>query len=139
MVTHTVQRVYKGKDNTEVIYTNPKTQRSVRSIPISQTLYNYLKMQNKNKNGENFILTDNKDKYMEPMCFRYSYKQILEQCAIKYKKFHCLRHTFATRCIKVGMDVKSLSEILGHSSVNVTLNIYVHSSTSTKRLFMDRL
>ena len=96
-------------------------------------------MQNKNKNGENFILTDNKDKYMEPMCFRYSYKQILEQCAIKYKKFHCLRHTFATRCIKVGMDVKSLSEILGHSSVNVTLNIYVHSSTSTKRLFMDRL
>lgn len=139
MVTHTVQRVYKGKDNTEVIYTNPKTQRSVRSIPISQTLYNYLKIQNKNKNGENFILTDNKDKYMEPMCFRYSYKQILEQCSIKYKKFHCLRHTFATRCIKVGMDVKSLSEILGHASVNVTLNIYVHSSTSTKRLFMDRL
>ena len=56
-----------------------------------------------------------------------------------YKKFHCLRHTFATRCVRVGMDVKSLSEVLGHSNVSVTLGIYVHSSYEIKKKFIDKL
>ena len=58
---------------------------------------------------------------------------------IKYKKFHCLRHTFATKCVRVGMDVKSLSEILGHSNVSVTLGIYVHSSYVIKKKYIDKL
>ena len=137
-VTHTIQRVYKGKNNTEVIYTTPKTQKSLRRIPISQTLYKYLKERIKDDN-ENFVLTEDNKRYMEPMCFRYEYKRILKECKISYKKFHSLRHTFATRCIKVGMDVKSLSEILGHSSANITLNIYVHSSQNTKMQYIDKI
>ena len=64
---------------------------------------------------------------MEPIVYRYTYKQVLKKCKIKYKKYHCLRHTFATRCIRVGMDVKSLSEVLGHSNIGITLATYVHS------------
>jgi site-specific recombinase XerD len=63
----------------------------------------------------------------------------LHDCLINYKNFHCLRHTFATRCIRVGMDVKSLSEILGHSNVSITLEIYVHSSFEIKKKFIDKL
>lgn len=71
--------------------------------------------------------------------YRYTYKKILHDCLINYKNFHCLRHTFATRCIRVGMDVKSLSEILGHSNVSITLEIYVHSSFEIKKKFIDKL
>ena len=66
-------------------------------------------------------------------------KKMFNNINIQYKKFHCLRHTFATRCVRVGMDVKSLSEVLGHSNVSVTLGIYVHSSYEIKKKFIDKL
>ena len=58
---------------------------------------------------------------------------------LRYRNFHSLRHTFATRCIEKGMDVKSLSEILGHSNVTVTLNRYVHSSMELNRSQLEKL
>ena len=63
----------------------------------------------------------------------------MESLGIKDTTFHTLRHTFATRSIEVGFDVKSLSEILGHSSVNITLNRYVHSSFELKTEKMKKL
>ena len=67
------------------------------------------------------------------------FKKILKSSGIKSVKFHALRHTFATRCIEMGFDVKSLSEILGHSTVNVTMNLYVHPSMETKKKNMQKL
>ena len=66
-------------------------------------------------------------------------KTVMKECDIKDAHFHTLRHTFATRCIEVGFDVKSLSEILGHSSVNITLNRYVHPSMQLKRQNIEKL
>lgn len=67
------------------------------------------------------------------------FKRILRILKIKKYKFHSLRHTFASECIEVGMDVKALSEILGHASVDITLNIYVHSSYKQKRKYLEKL
>lgn len=67
------------------------------------------------------------------------FKKILKASKVKEYNFHVLRHTFATNCIKVGMDIKSLSEILGHASVDVTLNRYVHSSYEMKKKFLEKL
>ena len=67
------------------------------------------------------------------------YKSILKQCKIKDINFHSLRHTFATRCIELGFDVKSLSEVLGHANVNITLNRYVHPSMEQKQRNMNLL
>ena len=67
------------------------------------------------------------------------FKRILKASKVKEYNFHILRHTFATNCIKVGMDIKSLSEILGHASVDVTLNRYVHSSYDMKKKFLEKL
>lgn len=67
------------------------------------------------------------------------FKRILKASKVKEYNFHVLRHTFATNCIKVGMDIKSLSEILGHTSVDVTLNRYVHSSYEMKKKFLEKL
>ena len=52
---------------------------------------------------------------------------------------HALRHTFATKCVRAGFDIKTLSEILGHASVSFTLNRYVHSDLDSKRKQMDIL
>jgi integrase len=67
------------------------------------------------------------------------FKKILEECNLPSINFHALRHTFATRCIEAGFDVKSLSEILGHASVTITMNRYVHPSMELKRDNMQKL
>ena len=63
----------------------------------------------------------------------------MKRAGIKEHTFHALRHTFATRCIEAGVDIKSLSEILGHANVAITLNTYVHSSMETKREQLRKL
>lgn len=138
-IKHTIQRIYMSKNNTKVIITSPKTKKSVREIPLAKILYQKLKGFSKKYPKDAFILTGKKEKTIEPTGYRYTYNILLKKCNIPYKKFHCLRHTFATRCIRVGMDVKSLSEILGHSNVSVTLGIYVHSSFKIKKKFIDKL
>lgn len=70
---------------------------------------------------------------------QYHFKSLLKRCKIEDANYHALRHTFATRCVELGFDVKSLSEILGHASVNITMNRYVHPSMNLKRKNMERL
>ena len=138
-VKQTLQRVYVEKKKTKVIITPPKTKTSERKIPIPQILYDELKRQSVNYSKQAYVTTGLEDKYIEPRSFQYVYKKALETCEVKYRNFHCLRHTFATRCIRVGMDIKSLSEVLGHADVNITLNRYIHSSYDSKKKFMKKL
>lgn len=139
LVRRTVQRVYLGKNNTKIIVTAPKTRKSARKIPMAKVLIEKLKPISKEYSLNDFILTGKEDKCMEPLVYRYTYRIILKECKVKYKKFHCLRHTFATRCIRVGMDIKSLSEVLGHANIGITLSTYVHSSYEVKKKYIDKL
>ncbi len=68
---------------------------------------------------------------------QYRFKRILDNINLSDVTFHSLRHLFATNCIEIGVDVKSLSELLGHSSVEITLNRYVHSSMELKVKYME--
>ncbi len=139
-VNETMERIYNKKSHkTKLITDKPKTQNSIREIPISNKLYQILKPLKKQYEETDFFLTGESTKYIEPRNYDYIYKRILKKCKIKPYKFHTIRHTFATDCIEVGMDVKALSEILGHSSVNVTLNRYVHSSYKMKKKFLEKL
>lgn len=139
-VRNTLQRVYDEKrKTTKIIIDKPKTKKSIRSIPISTKLYNMLRPLKKQYQNEDFFLTGLSDKFIEPRSYQNIYKKILSDCEIKEYKFHILRHTFATQCIEVGMDVKSLSEILGHANSEVTLNRYVHSSYKAKKKFLEKL
>ncbi len=67
------------------------------------------------------------------------FAKMIDKCGIEKANFHALRHTFATRCIEAGVDVKTLSEMLGHSDVKTTLNKYVHSSFELKQQSMRQL
>ena len=140
-INKSLQRVYKDKNNTKVLIDKPKSKKSIRKIPINRKLYKILaeiKLKN-SYSGDEFFLTGKSDKYVEPRNYQYMLKKCFRECNIKNYKFHILRHTFATECIEIGMDIKSLSEILGHASVNVTLNKYVHSSFYTKKKFLEKL
>ena len=76
---------------------------------------------------------------MEPRTLQYAYKRLLKSLNIPYLNFHCLRHTFATRCVMCGWDVKTLSEVLGHSDIKITMEYYFHSSFEYKKMQMMKL
>ena len=84
------------------------------------------------------IISDSPD-FPEPMRVRADFKSILSECNISPIRFHDLRHSFASRCLQLGFDIKTLSEILGHSSPSMTLNRYVHSSDEIKQRCMSLL
>lgn len=138
-VTQTLQRVYIEKNKTKIIITPPKTRTSERKIPIPSILYEELKKRSIEYTKDTFVITGEENRYLEPRSYQHVYRDILEDTKVKYRNFHCLRHTFATRCVRVGMDIKSLSEVLGHSDVKITLNRYVHSSYDSKKKFMEKL
>lgn len=75
---------------------------------------------------------------LDPRTLQYFFRHCLEKAEIRVRNFHVLRHTFATNAIEGGMDVKVLSEILGHSDVQTTLNRYVHPSLDLKRTQLEK-
>lgn len=86
-----------------------------------------------------YFLSGSLSEVVEPRRIQYRFHKILKECSIDRKNFHVLRHTFATRCVEANIDIKTLSEILGHSSVSITMNRYVHPSLSLKRDSMEKL
>lgn len=132
-----IQMVDGASGKTEICISKPKSDCSVRRIPLPDEMNSLLKAEE--KPGEAFVLTGLKDKYIEPRCMENYFKRTLDACGLKDVNYHALRHTFATRCVELGFDIKSLSEILGHSSVNITLNRYVHPSMELKQRNMNRL
>ena len=121
---------------TKVVITSPKSKKSIRSIHIPNFLTVVLR---KLKSGGNHFLLTGSIKYMEPRSLHNHFKKYLKYCDVEDFNFHVVRHTFATGYVEAGFDVKSLSEILGHSNSNITLERYVHSSNELKRTNIEKL
>lgn len=138
-VQRTVQRitVSDNEHKTQIHIGLPKSPSSIRSIPIPDFILPIIMDLEKEDELNAFILTGSAYKPMEPRTFQYYFQQILNLAGIEKTKYHTLRHTFATNCIALGFDVKSLSEILGHSNVSITLNRYVHPSIKQKKIQMN--
>lgn len=138
-VRHTVSRV--KTDNihtkTELILDEPKTTSSKRIVPISSKLFPIL-FEYKKISHSLFVIS-NKDSFISPRTFEDRFHKVMKKNNIEHFNYHALRHTFATRCIEAGVDVKTLSEILGHSNVSITLNTYVHSSLEMKKNQLEKL
>lgn len=139
-VRHTVARVQnpeRAPGKTMLIEDSPKTEASIRQIPISSVLWPVLENAKSHKNT-GYILSETAQ-FLNPRTLEYRYHKALKTCGLDDVNFHTLRHTFATRCIEVGVDVKSLSEMLGHANTSVTLETYVHSSMTLKRTQLEKL
>ena len=136
-VKRTVQRLPQeaGEKKTILVEDTPKTSCSMREIPVSEQIYELLLKFRSSEAGYIF----NKNKPLDPRTYQYKFKQYLCKAGVEHHGFHTLRHTFATNCISSGADVKSVSELLGHSDVRITLNRYVHPSMEVKRNHLNQL
>lgn len=143
-VKHTVQRLKvlspaeDSESKTRLVIDSPKSTNSYRSIPIPDFLLPLLS-QHAPKNRDVYIVTAHRTRYADPRTVQYRFKGYLREAGLPDMNFHSLRHNFATKCVELGFELKSLSEILGHSSVNITLNRYVHSSLALKKENMNKL
>ena len=115
----------------------PKTETSKRIVPIPKQLIPLLR-DVKKKNRSRYVVGDG-DKIISVRSYQYSFSLMLDRLGITHRGFHSLRHTFATRALECGMDIRTLAEILGHKNPTVTLNRYAHSLLSHKHAAMDRL
>lgn len=119
------------------IVDSPKTSTSRRVIPLPKQLLPILK-KHKAKTKTIWVVSE-KNRPVSVRSYQRSFELLLKNAGIAHKGFHALRHTFATRAIECGMDVKTLSEILGHKNPTVTLNLYVHSLMEHKKEMMNRI
>lgn len=142
-VRQTVQRIQnpdrEGTPKTFLIIGPPKSKTSIRAIPIPTFLHDLLKKQQRTGNDEAYFLTNRTDQIMEPRNYQYHFKNYMKELHMEWIHFHNLRHTFATRAIESGMDMKSLSEMLGHAGVGITMDRYVHSSVEEKKRQIEKL
>ncbi len=122
---------------TELVIGTPKSESSLRLIPLMPDIATLCERFRPEEPGA-FLLTGT-DRCMDPRKLQRHLKKYLEECGIPEAHFHTLRHTFATRCVEAGFDVKTLSEILGHSNIGITMNLYVHPNLDLKRENMNRL
>lgn len=120
-----------------IIVDTPKTETSRRYIPLSKPLLAILKDLKKESKSD-YVVSDKGDPVFV-RSYQRTFELLLIRLAIPHKGFHALRHTFATRAIECGMDVKSLSEILGHKNATITLNRYAHSLWEHKSEMMNKL
>ncbi len=137
---HITKACHDSKDENGVygrVTHTPKTQSSVRTIPIPHKLLSMLaKMKRKSRSAK---IVSNGEKEVAYRVYQKNFETVLRKLNIPHRGFHTLRHTFATRAIECGMDVKTLSELLGHKNSAVTLNRYAHSLMDHKREMMNIL
>ena len=140
-VSRTLQRVYRkqldGTGKSKIIIASPKTRSSAREVPLSSLIFPVLRKLAGNSPDAFFL--SGTEKCVEVRTFRTFFENFLEKNEIAKINFHSLRHTFATRCIEAGGDCKTVSELLGHATVNMTLNLYVHPQIEQKRKCVELL
>lgn len=135
-IRHTLQRIqnkeqYFGEPKTVLYLGSPKNKRE-RTVPLHPQMIPILEKLEKNCYPSDYLLSGNSSP-IEPRTMTSRFKKVLKSCGIRDFHFHTLRHTFATRCVESGMQIKALSEMLGHSSVKITMDRYVHLSMSFKQ------
>lgn len=137
-IERAVQRV-RQNGKTQLIIQAPKSEKSVRVVPLPNDMVAYLKKAVSGLPKNAYVLTGRTDKPMEPRTYQYYFESVLRRCGIRKRSYHTLRHTYATRCIETGIDIKSVSEMLGHADVTTTLRLYVHPSMDSKRQAVQKI
>lgn len=140
-ISKTVSRIktfQAGGKKTELLVGTPKSRKSFRKIPLPSFLLQLLSDNRGTSIDDNIYVFSGKTVPVDPRVYQKLFKKILDNAGVKDRKFHTIRHTFATRALELGVDIKTLSEILGHSSVGITLNIYAHSLMDQKKVAIEK-
>lgn len=134
-VERQVQRI-KG----ELVVSQPKTRTSIRSVILSGPILNVLEHCRKSCTSCWMFPSPKKvDSPLDPAAVRKKLTSVLKRAECKHLRFHDLRHTFATNALEHGMDIKTLSAIIGHVSSATTLNVYAHVTDEMRQKATDRI
>ena len=141
-VNRTIERLKINDDQnkTQLMILEPKTHTSKRVVPIPNFILDFLKLYYRNQKdieADYYVYTGSYKK-PDPRNIQYHFNKICKLLNFE-SHYHTLRHTYATNCVVNNIDVKSLSEMLGHSSVSITLELYVHSSLEFKKIQVEKL
>ena len=139
-ITNTIQRLKNPERDgprTKILIGAPKSDQSFRIIPLTEHMAALCASLEPDRQDA-FLLTGS-NRFMEPRTLQYRLKKYAVDCGLAGLHFHTLRHTFATRCMEAGVEIKSLSEILGHANTSITLECYIHSSMEIKRKNINKL
>lgn len=140
VINKTIQRIADYENGgTKIVITTPKSMRSVREIPLPEFLIQKLKKYKLEQENDCGHILNISGKPIEPRTYQYQFQKLLKIANVEKANFHTLRHTFSTRALELGFDVKTLSEILGHASASITLKKYAHSLDEHKRRSMEML
>ena len=136
VINKTMQRLKSEEGGTAVVVDSPKSESSKRIIPLPDFLLPYVQQFRKHSG---YVIDGGKSGHSEPRVMQQKFRRFAKEVGLEEVTFHTLRHTFATRCVEAGFDVKTLSQILGHADVKTTLNRYVHPSFELKQKNMAKL
>lgn len=134
----------------KIIEQTPKSQASIRTIPIPSSLVPILEehkkhqdMQKENANvpynDKNLIFATETGEYIKVKNLFNNYKKLLIKAKIKHKKFHALRHTYATKLFENEVSLKTVQTLLGHSDISITADIYTHVMPKEKIKAVEKL
>ena len=137
-VRHTAQRINYG-GRTELVVQTPKSAASNRVIPIPVEMLALLRQYVYAFAPGRYLFSGNPAQPLEPRTCQRHFKALLKCCESPYRNFHSTRHTYATRCVEEGADIKTVSELLGHSNPQITLRRYMHSSMRYKQEVVQRI
>ena len=140
----------KGTPSTEIVVRSPKSELSMRKIPLFDELWDdlmaYKEKQNALKDAlgseyqdQGYIFATPLGHHNDPKVYQTLFKRIVAAAGIESANFHALRHTFATRALESGMDIKVLSALLGHAQASTTLNLYGHVLPDHKKISMEKM
>ena len=150
-IRHTLQRLMTLDDHnhkTQLFIGTPKSLASIRDIPLEENIIKAIKNHKKNMEARygdciisrtEYVITHRQEHPVEPKTMQKYFKKLIEKSGIEKANFHSLRHTFATRALEAGVDFKTLSVLLGHSDIAVTMNRYAHVLEDTKRNAMNSI
>ena len=141
-VRRTVQRVAQMKKEsggkTMLMIGTPKSTRSHRVLPVPEFLLERLRAFLEEKGNAEYIF-GTVAHAAEPRTVQRRFKRLMEKLGIADTHFHTLRHSFATRLLELGVDIKTVSALLGHGSAKTTLDFYAHSLIEQQRAAVERL
>lgn len=132
-IKETTCKVPSNHKMVEIVDT-PKTSSSLREIPISSVVKKLLKELKSHQGGNSeYVVARKNGNKVDMRTYQDSFSRLLKSVGIKHYGFHSLRHTFASRCLEMKIDIKTISELMGHANPTITLNRYVHTSDESKR------
>lgn len=138
-ISRTVQRMTLD-GRSQLVVGSPKSDASCHTIPVPDGVMILIRHFMPSLSSDSYILTGSIDKPLNPRTLQYRFESLLRRCGVRKRKFHALRHTFATRCIQQQkFDVKSISEMLGHSDISITLRLYVHPTMEHKKKVVNEV